>query len=113
LFEHPWAIFPGPDGNIAACFSELDTTYAVFTINFTKRNPQGVVIPEKLQEAVDHSDFEVRASTRKEISFVANYIKTADADQLSALLRGGLTSVQSRAGLLKFLIARTHCCRFP
>jgi len=102
LFTHPWAAFPGPGGNTVICFSRLDNTYAVFTVDVAKRNPKGVSIPPKLEGTVDFSNFEVRACSTDEVAFVANLIRTA-APSLSNLSRWGLSSPQSREDALLFL----------
>jgi hypothetical protein len=103
LFTHPLAVFPGSDGKTVVCFSRLDTTYAAFTVDFSKRIQQGTHIPAKLQDAVNYSNFEVRACTRQEVNFVADYIRTVDSNLLAKHLIGGETSEQSRANALLFL----------
>jgi hypothetical protein len=90
-FTHPWMAFPGQDGKSVIFFSELDTTSAVFTVDFTKWNPQGVAIPDRLQDVVNRSDFEVRACTKKEVNYVADYIAMAKLTTLSDLRGGGPT----------------------
>lgn len=108
LLNNPVAFFPGMDGESVVCFSYLDTTWAAFTVDFTKQDNNGVVIPERLrdpgQEAVDRSDFEVRACTRKEVNFVEQYIKTVDSNTLSNLVIRGSTAPETRRNLLTFLV---------
>jgi hypothetical protein len=103
----PWAIFPGPDGKSVVCLSELDLTDAAFTVNFTKCSNQGVTIPMGLQDAVDRSDFEVRACTRKEVNFVENFIKTADSSVVAGCLRGGLTPSYTREDWVNYFRCAT------
>jgi energy-coupling factor transporter transmembrane protein EcfT len=102
LFTHPWAVFPGPAGKSVVCFSWLDTTYAVFAFDLTNSNSQGVDVPEKLRNVVDHSTFKVRACTKGEVAFVADFIRTNNST-LSGLSRWGLTSQESRDNALLFL----------
>ena len=113
IFITPQAFFPGPDGKSVVCLSWPDTFYAAFTVDFTKRNDKGVIIPPRLQlpgqEAVDFSNFEVRACTRKEVDFVYNYIKTVDLNTLSHLVRWSEwgTTEETREGMLRCLIWAT------
>lgn len=102
FFTHPWAMFPGPDGKSVVCFSWLDTTYAAFTVDLAKRNPEGVTIPRKLGGTVDFSNFDVRACSTGEVEFVANFIRTAGPN-LFNLSRWGLRSPQSKENALLFL----------
>ena len=102
LLTHPWAAFPGPDGSTVICFSRLDTTYAAFTVDVTKRNPKGATIPRKLEMTVDFSNFDVRACSADEVAFVANLIR-ASPPSLSNLSRWGFSSPQSRENALSFL----------
>jgi hypothetical protein len=107
LLNNPIAFFPGPDGESVVCLSDLDTMGVAFIVDFSKRDRNGVVIPERLrdpgEESVDRSDFEVRACTRKEVDFVAQYIKTTDPKTLSNLVRWGTTAPQTRENMLNFL----------
>lgn len=103
LFTHPWAVFPGPEGKSAVCLSWLDNTYTAFAVDYSKGRRKKVVIPDKLQEAVDESDFEVRACSRREVEFVADFIRTTDSQLLSSVLRGGLEPNESREDVLRFL----------
>jgi len=111
FFDNPIAFFPGPDGRSVICFSFLDTTYAAFTVDFTKRNQKGVYVPLLLrvpdEPVVDHSDFEVRACTAKEVAFVGHYIKTVDLATLSNLVRNG-TTPETREDMLRHLAWSTH-----
>jgi hypothetical protein len=110
LLNNPLACFPGPDEKSVICLSDLDTFQAAFTVDFTKRNNKGTAIPPRLQEpgqeAVDHSDFEVRACTYEEVDFVKQYIKTVDLSTLSNCIRWGARP-ETRQGVLKFLIYAT------
>lgn len=108
LFTHPWAMFPGPAGTSVVCFSWLDTTYAAFTVDFARRNERGVSIPRKLRDAVDYSDFDVRACTTDEVAFVANFIRTASPDALFGLSRWGRTTVEPKENDLLFLKLATN-----
>ncbi len=78
LFEHPWAVFPGPHGQSVVCFSWLDTTFAAFSVDLRRRSD--ATVPRILEEAVAGSDFPVRACTRAEVDFVADLITHADPD---------------------------------
>jgi len=110
LLNNPLAIFPGPDGQTVVCLSDLDTFQAAFTIDLTNQNNNGVAIPDWLrkpdQEAVDRSDFLVRACTKNEVEFVANYIKTANMASLSNCVRWG-ASRETREAYREFLICAT------
>jgi hypothetical protein len=110
FLNNPMAFFPGPSGECIVCLSYLDTTYAAFTVDLSKQSLKVGDIPPELrqpgQEAVDSSDFEVRACTRKEVDFVVKYIKSVDIRTLSNLVRGGLTE-EEREALLKSLIWAT------
>jgi hypothetical protein len=81
LFTHPWAVFPGPAGQSVICFSWLDTTFAAFSVDLRQRPEQkdnsGVQVPPALAEAVNRSDFPVRACTPAEVLFVADLIARA------------------------------------
>ena len=107
LLADPLAFFPGPDANTVLCLSWLDITNAAFTVDFAKRNPRGVTIPEQLEDAVDWSAFEVRACTRREVDFTEQYLKTVDRQTLSHLVRGGSGSEEERQNMLKFLHSAT------
>ena len=104
LFEHPWAMFPGPDGNTAVCFSRLDTTYAAFTLEVTKSNNDPCFARLHLQAPAEpvlkRSDFLVRACTIKEVEFVRQYIQTADLDTLAKSLKGGVTAETRQNALI-------------
>ncbi len=76
LFTHPWAVFPGPDGQSVVCFSWLDATFAAFTVDLRQRTDAAV--PRVLEEAVERSDFPVRACTHVEVEFVADLIADAE-----------------------------------
>jgi hypothetical protein len=106
-FEHPWAVFPGPDGQSVICLSLLDTTYAAFTVDLAQPDSQGMAIPFKLQEAVDRSDFKVRACTRKEVNYVADLIKTADSNRLANYCGDGFMTPEIRNNLATFLLYAT------
>ena len=106
LFEHPWAMFPGPDGDTVICFSILDTTYATFTVDVTKPNDDPrfarLHLRVPVEPVVERSDFLVRACTVKEVDYLAEYIKTTDLKTLSKSLRGG-ASTETREDLLTYL----------
>lgn len=103
LLEHPWAMFPGRDGNTVICFSRLDTTYAAFTVEVTKPNddPQfaRLHLQVRVEPVIERSDFVVRACTAKEVQFVRQYVQTTDLGTLARSVKGGLTA-EKRHNLL-------------
>jgi hypothetical protein len=105
-FNNPIAFFPGRDGHSVICFSFLDTTYATFVIDFTKRNAHPDVIDLPLvvraEPVVDRSDFAVRPCTEEEVDRLAQFLRTTDLFSLSHLVRGSVTS-ETREDLLKHL----------
>jgi hypothetical protein len=109
LFNDPLAMFPGPDGLSVVCLSWPDTFDAAFTVDFSKRSHDGVPIPKRLrldgQEAVDFSNFKVRACTPKEVEFVRHYIETADLKTFANCTRWGNSAAteEQRANTLRFL----------
>ena len=106
LFEHPWAMFPGPDGNTVVCFSILDMTYATFAVDVTKPNndPKFTQLHLRVpvEPVLERSDFLVRACTAEEVKLVAEYIKTTDSRTLARSVRGGV-SAETREDLLTYL----------
>jgi hypothetical protein len=106
LFNDPLAMFPGPDGRSVVCLSWPDTFDAAFTVDFSKRSSAGCTIPERLrlegQEAVDFSNFEVRACTTKEVEFVRRFIRNADLKTLGDCIRNKATE-EARQDTLTFL----------
>ena len=111
FFNNPIAFFPGPDGNSVICFSFLDTTYAVFTVDLSTRNSREggnslqLRVPD--EPVVDRSDFKVRACTAKEVDFVSQYIQTVDLSTLANLVRGGATQ-NTRKNMLTHLTWATN-----
>jgi len=109
LFNDPLAMFPGPDGKSVVCLSWPDTFDAAFTVDFTKRRWDGVTIPERLrlegQEAVDFSNFKVRACTTKEVEFVRQFIQGSDLKTFASCTRYGerAQTEDARADMLRFL----------
>lgn len=81
LLEWPIAVFPNADEASLMCLYELDTTIAVFIIDLTKRNNDGVTPPPRLRDTVSFSNFEVRACTKAEVAYAREYIST-NADML-------------------------------
>lgn len=74
FFEWPLAVFPGATGTTVICIYALDTTIAVFTIDLTKRNAAGIPPPSSLAETVLFSNFQVRASSKAEVTYLKEYI---------------------------------------
>ena len=103
LLEHPWAMFPGPDGNTVICFSRLDTTYAAFAVDMTKPNddPQftRLHLQVRVEPVIERSDFLVRACTAKEVEHVRQYIQTAGLSILAKSVKGGVSD-EGRRNLL-------------
>ncbi len=91
LLSHPWAVFPGPDGQSVICFSSLDLTFAAFSVDLRSRpvpgaSGDGVAVPRDLDEAVIRSDFPVRACTPAEVAFVADLIAQASPSRWASHL---------------------------
>ena len=107
ILTDPLAFFPGPDGNTVLCLSWLDVTNAAFTVDFTKRNLRGVKIPERLEDAVDWSTFEVRACTHHEVDFTRQYLSAVDRGTLSHLVRDCTDPEKARQNMLRFLYSAT------
>lgn len=107
LFTHPFAVIPGQDRNVLICFSELDTTYAVFAIDLKSIQPNGVSIPSTLSETVDFSQLSLRACTKSEVAFIDNFVRSTDLPELSRYVYGGLHSEIQRAEFLCFLVLAT------
>jgi hypothetical protein len=109
LFNDPLAMFPGPDGQSVVCLSWPDTYNAAFTVDFSKRSPGGMPIPKRLQlysqEAVDFSNFKVRACTPEEVDFVRDYIKRVDLKTFASCTRWGASGAteDQREDALRFL----------
>jgi len=107
LLDNPLAVFPGPDGKSAICISYTDLYYAVFTVDFTEVDKNGIVVPKEFQDSwdeglVDFSNFKVRACTWAEVDFVEKYIQTTDINTLANSVRWGLKP-PGRPYLLKLL----------
>jgi hypothetical protein len=107
LLDNPLAVFPGPDGMSAICISWTDTYYAMFTVDFTRADKNGFVVPKEFQDSwdeglVDFSNFKVRACTWTEVDFVKNYIQTSNFNTLANSVRGGLAP-PGRPYLLKLV----------
>ena len=67
-----------------------------------------MAIPEKLEDAVDWSAFEVRACTHREVGFTRQYLLTVDPRTLSHLVRGPVDDPEkTRQNLLRFLLEAT------
>ena len=96
LLEHPWAMFPGPDGYTVVCFSRLDTTYAAFTVDMTKPNDDPrftrLHLQVPVEPVIERSDFMVRACTAKEVEFVRQYVQTVELNTLGMSVKGGVTA---------------------
>ena len=96
MLEHPWAIFPGPDGNTVVCLSRLDTTYAAFTVDVTKPNDDPrfdrLHLRAPVEPVIKRSDFLVRACTAKEVEFVRQFIQTIGLSTLAVSVKGGVTA---------------------
>ena len=103
MLEHPWAMFPGPDGYTVVCFSRLDTTYAAFTVEVTKPNDDPrftrLHLQVPVEPVIERSDFLVRACTGKEVDFIRQYVQTTDLGILAKSVKGGLTA-ERRQNLL-------------
>ena len=106
MLEHPWAMFPGPDGNTVICCSILDTTYAAFTVDVTKLNddPQftRLHLQVPVEPVIERSDFLVRACTAKEMEFVRQYVQTVDLNTLGKSMKGGAIT-ETRKNVLTYL----------
>jgi hypothetical protein len=109
FLNDPLAMFPGPDGKSVVCLSWPDTFDAAFTVSFSTYSKKGVVIPDRLkldgQEAVDFSNFPVRACTTREVEFVRHFIQNADDKTLISCLRWQVpeSTAEKRADTLRFL----------
>jgi hypothetical protein len=106
----PLAIFPCPDHRSVVCVSWPDTYEAAFTIDFSQRPAGGAEIPDRLHGiVVDSSDFEVRACTTTEVSFVKKFIRTSDLKTFASCTRWGNSGANedSRLVMLRFLMMAT------
>jgi hypothetical protein len=76
LFERPVAIFPGPTDKTIICIYELDTTVAVFAVDFREADPKGIPPPQSLKETILFSNFRERACTKAEVTYLRNHISS-------------------------------------
>ena len=113
LFNDPIAMFPGPNDASVICLSWPDTFDAAFTVDFSKRSNEGMPIPERLrldgQEAVDFSNFNVRACTPNEVASVRSFIERTDLKTYASYTRYGEAAAneESRKHMLRFLTLAT------
>jgi hypothetical protein len=80
LFESPTAMFRGLQANTVICIYILDTTIAVFVVDFTPP-PAIQTAPDSLRETVVSSNFPVRACTKAEVAYLKTEISSY-ADRL-------------------------------
>ena len=109
LFNDPLAMFPGPDGFERRCLSWPDTFDGAFTVDFPNTVLTACLSHKCLrldgQEAVNFSNFKVRACTPKEVDFVRHYIETVDLKTFANCTKWGNSAAteEQRADTLRFL----------
>ena len=77
IFESPAAMFAGLLPNTVICLYILDTTIAVFVIDFNHSDPAGKLPPDSLRDTVVASNFVVRACTQAEVTHLKNEISSS------------------------------------
>jgi hypothetical protein len=76
MFESPAAMFTGLQPNTAICLYILDTTIAVFVVDFDQSDPLGKSPPDSLRDTVTVSNFVVRACTQAEVTHLKSQISS-------------------------------------
>jgi hypothetical protein len=76
IFESPAAMFAGLRPNTVICLYILDTTIAVFAVEFDQSDPAGKLPPDLLRNTIIVSNFVVRPCTQAEVTHLKSEISS-------------------------------------